>query len=330
MNRQTYRHHSNIGYTFVPGLKMRVGLANGGYLLRTNQAGFRSEREFEPAKRPGVFRILLFGDSFTAADSVSNKHRYSDVLETLIPNLEVYNFGLSGTGTDQQFLAFQEFAPQYEHDLVVIAPLVENIRRNVAKYRTYASADGTQRIFAKPYFELDDEGKLVRYHYPVPKDSLKPEELPAEERQHVDRGGRFQALRQVVSKLGPTAKGLVQRVTRYQPLPGFNSADHPDWRLMQTILREWIKRCERPVVLFPLPLYQYIEETADASCCQARFAELASEMDIVLCDPLGDLLQTPASERTSFRFKNDVHPTPKCHQLLAASLARAIRPMMPG
>ena len=42
------------------------------------------------------------GDSFTAADGVSNRQRYSDLLEARLPGIEVYNFGLPGTGTDQQ------------------------------------------------------------------------------------------------------------------------------------------------------------------------------------------------------------------------------------
>ena len=44
-------------------------------------------------------RVLVFGDSFTAGDGVSNGSRYSDVLETLLPPpTEVHNFGLPGSG----------------------------------------------------------------------------------------------------------------------------------------------------------------------------------------------------------------------------------------
>src|ERR1700755_2605937 len=110
MSIQLFEYHPVIGYRFIPGLKTRLEHEGGGYLVRTNDAGFRSEHEYTKAKTPGKFRILLFGDSFTAGDAVSNKHRYGDVLETLLPDIEVYNFGLSGSGTDQHYLIWREIA----------------------------------------------------------------------------------------------------------------------------------------------------------------------------------------------------------------------------
>ena len=97
---------------------------SGGYLVRVNDQGFRSEHEFVREKTPGTRRVLLFGDSFTAGDGVRNRDRYGDVLEELIPGLEVYNFGLPGSGTDQQYLIFREWADRFEHDLVIVAVLV--------------------------------------------------------------------------------------------------------------------------------------------------------------------------------------------------------------
>src|SRR3982751_5118059 len=102
MEIQLFRYHPIIGYTFIPNLKTRIEHEGGGYLLRTNSTGFRSEREFRKKKDAAKFRVLLFGDSFTAADGVSNRNRYSDILEALVPDVEVYNFALPGTGTDQQ------------------------------------------------------------------------------------------------------------------------------------------------------------------------------------------------------------------------------------
>jgi carbamoyltransferase len=108
MEIQLFQHHPIIGYTFIPNLKTRIEHEGGGYLLRTNAAGFRSEHEFSTAKTAGKFRVLLFGDSFTAGDAISNKNRFGDVLETLVPDVEVYNFGLPGTGTDQHYLVWRE------------------------------------------------------------------------------------------------------------------------------------------------------------------------------------------------------------------------------
>ena len=125
MEIQLFQHHPVIGYTFIPNLKTRIEHESGGYLVRTNAAAFRSEHEFSNPKTNGKCRVLLFGDSFTAGDAVSNKHRFGDVLETLIPDIEVYNFGLSGTGTDQHYLVWHEIANKFEYDVVVIVAQVD-------------------------------------------------------------------------------------------------------------------------------------------------------------------------------------------------------------
>ena len=207
MDIQIFQYHPIIGYLFIPDLKIRLEHEGGGYLIRTNNVGFRCEHDFHNKKQTDKFRILLFGDSFTAGDAVSNKKRFGDVLETLFPNVEVYNFGLPGTGTDQHYLVYKEIAKNFEHDLVIIAAQVENIRRVAAHHRLSQTAEGENVLLAKPYFELNQTGDLELKNIPVPKEPLKPEDLPEEERNFVDQGGRMLWLRQIVNKMGGARQG---------------------------------------------------------------------------------------------------------------------------
>jgi carbamoyltransferase len=326
--RQTFQYHPNIGYLFVPGLKMRVAHEGGGYLVQVNQAGFRSDKEFEAQKKPGTFRILVFGDSVTAGQPVSNKYRYTDLLETMIPGLEVYNLGLSGSATDQQYLIFQEFAHRYDHDLVVVGLYIENIRRVVAHYRTYRNFEDKQNIFAKPYFTLGAKGELVRHHYPVPKEPFDDESLPQEEREFVDRGGPLELLRKGIGQLGPAVKEMVQKVTRYQPFPAYDDPNSLGWQLMRAVLTHWVKESSQPVVILLIPVYRHVEETTDPSAYQTRFKELGAETGAIIHDPLPDYWRLSMAERRSFRYKKDVHPGPGSHRVLAESLARCIQPLM--
>jgi len=315
--RQVYEYHPVVGYRFIPHLKARIPHEGGGYLLQANEAGFRSNRPFLKSASAGVRRVLVFGDSFTAGDAVANQQRYSDLLEAMLPHLEVYNFGLSSTGTDQQYLAWREFARDIEHDAVVIAVFVENVRRVVAHYRPHRDAAGRERLYAKPYFTL--EGSELRLHQvPPAAEGMDLEQLPLAERGAVDTGGRFALLRGLVSALG--AKEAVQRMTRYQPLPAYDDPDSPDWRLMRAILAQWIGALKRPVVLMPLPLPQHLDQVCDAAPYQARFAELARETGCTLHDPLPDLLAYDKTERRAFRWETDIHFTPSGHQALARSL----------
>ena len=65
MNRDLFTYDENLGFRYIPGVRTRVQFEDGAYLVRVNQAGFRSEKEFESRKKPGTRRLLIFGDSFT-------------------------------------------------------------------------------------------------------------------------------------------------------------------------------------------------------------------------------------------------------------------------
>lgn len=322
MARQLFEYHPSIGYRFIPGLKARIPHEGGGYLVRVNQMGFRSDCEFAAEKSPNTKRILLFGDSYTAGEGVDNAQRYSDRLAKWIPNLEVYNFGLPGTGTDQQFLTYQEYAQRIDHDLLILAVLVENIRRNIAHYRIYQDEEGKEVCFAKPYFEMA-EGKLVLKNAPPARQPIQERDLPQAEKGFVERGGRLHWLRNTIRKMG--LKEAAQKITRYQPFPEYDRTDAYPWQLMKAILKEWVFHHPKLVLLLPIPFYSYIEGTSNPTNMQKRFQELADELSCSLFDPLPDLKNYPLSQRRQFRFKQDIHLSPLGHEAIAKALAPVIR-----
>ena len=79
--RQVLEYHNVIGYRFIPSIKARIPHENGGYLIKTNSSGFRCKNEFINEKPENIFRIILFGDSYTAGDGVSNTKRYPEILD---------------------------------------------------------------------------------------------------------------------------------------------------------------------------------------------------------------------------------------------------------
>ena len=323
--RQLYEYHPTIGYRYVPNLKARVRHEGGGYLIQVNSDGFRSDRPFTKDTTPGSRRVLVFGDSFTAGDGVANNLRYTELLENLLPSTEIYNYGLSSTGTDQQYLAWRDFARDVRHDILVIAVFVENIRRVVARYRPHGDADGRSRLYAKPYFSLNND-QLDLHNIPVPVSPIEPADLSPLEQAAVDNGGPFPFLRSLVNTIG--AKDTVQKLSRYQPLPAYNSRDNPGWKLMSAILTRWAAEHGGTVILMPLPLPQHIDEVCDPRPYQCRFAELADHAGFVLHDPLPDLLRYPKCVRRGFRWETDIHFTPQGHQALAASLAPLLKSVL--
>lgn len=322
-HRQLMQHHPVFGYKFLPSLKMRVEHQGGGYLVKTNQEGFRCNNEVT-AQKSKPHCVLVFGDSYTAGDGVSNGKRYSDVLENCLDETEVLNFGLSGSGTDQQFLVFQHYAKKVEHDAVVIGVLVENIQRIVLQERQWSDRDGQLLHVPKPWFELSPQYELTLKGVPVPLPYMPQlEELRAK-----PTVGRFSGLRKLVNMLGPNFKELVQKLTRYQPLPEFNSPDTHGWKLMQAILEKWISESRAPVIVVVIPVYQYVEKSANYANIRRRFDEFAQSSGAKVYHAIDELWTYPAAVRRTFRFETDCHLTPLAHKVIGEWISIILAPVL--
>jgi hypothetical protein len=129
-----------------------------------NSSRSRGPREYLPERAPGGLRLLCFGDSFTFGDEVPDAAAYPAQLEALGAErglaVEALNFGLPGGGTDQALLHFRRERGRWSPDVVAIGLLLENIGRNVNRYRPrWSPHTGTPS--AKPRFLLDAQGELV-------------------------------------------------------------------------------------------------------------------------------------------------------------------------
>ena len=185
-HRQIIVYNKDIGHAYGQNLNARVINDDGGYYIKTNSLGFRSNIEFEKKKEKK--RILIFGDSNTAADGVSNDDRFSDIVGRHF-DAEIYNFAISGTGTDQQYLIWEKYAKDIEADLIVIGSLVENIERNKVQYRESINSFTKKRTLTpKPFFLRKNE-KLVLKNNPVPRFNENIEDIVGEN--PLPMGGRF-------------------------------------------------------------------------------------------------------------------------------------------
>ncbi len=336
------RYHPRIGYTYMPSVKLRVQGLNGGYLVRTNAAGFRSEREFVRERHPGTFRALLFGDSHTAGDGAANQLRYSDVLETLVPGVEVYNYALTGTGTDQQYLTYKE-NESVEHDLIIIGLYVENVRRITRQIIKSRDINGEEYFRPKPYYLLQN-GSLALHNVPVPKQPWTEATLPKELLPHVYTFGEEYSffrkpsrphaaiLRNLVppGPLRKMMKAIVTPFRKWNPLPDYDAPDSPGWVLLRKILEMWIADSKTPVLLVPLPHDSVLTGLSDARNCQARFRELARDTGCHVFDPLPALLQLPDDERRVLWSTSYAHFSVRGHQAFAKLLAPVIQRYMVG
>src|SRR5678815_4139427 len=104
-----YRHDPEIGWRLIPGAEGTFARPEFSHQVRINSAGWR-DRERSPEKPPGIFRIVVLGDSFTWGHGVEDEEIFTRRLEQKLSGVEVLNMGLSGSSTDQQLLILKRDA----------------------------------------------------------------------------------------------------------------------------------------------------------------------------------------------------------------------------
>jgi hypothetical protein len=153
-------YDSTKGWISKPGLRdMRVFRHK---ILNTNSRGLRGQSDYAYGKNPEKVRILIFGDSFTFGDEVSDDETYAHYLQQMLPQAEIINMGFHGYGHDQMLVLLQEEGVKYEPDIVILGFVHLDMSRNLLNFRDYA----------KPKYVLDD-GELKLTGVPVPR----PEEV---------------------------------------------------------------------------------------------------------------------------------------------------------
>ncbi len=343
-HRMVVRYHPTIGHLYVPNLYARLPSETGGYPLVTNSLGFRSDVEFEPRKgsRP---RILVFGDSYTAGDNCANEDRATDQLGRLL-DAEVYNFGLSGSGTDQHLLLYREFGRAIEADLIVLCVQVDSIRRIQLSHRESIDRITRQRVLVpKPYFTLEN-GHMTLRHSPVPKDrppigSVDPETLAGTRDLRDWRQVLLQKWRKTTASLNlpPSVERLaarlrsgVYRLSGVQPYADFRSKESPGWQLMERITRQFAAEvAPRPLLIVPIPTWEYYRHGAKP-VYQEFFEGIEDRAKGVhVIDVSSPLIRLPWATRQELAFRAG-HFTPFGNLLVAEMMAAAIRGrgLLPG
>lgn len=318
-HRMVIRYHEELGHSYVPNLKARVPFPEGSYIVRTNQKGFRSDGEFESPQgdRP---RIVVLGDSFTAGDGVRNDQRFSEIAGEK-QGAEVFNFGLAGSGTDQQVLIYEKFAQDIECDLVVLNVWVENIRRNIVSGRpTLDRITGKTVMAPKPYFDLAD-GELKLCNVPVP---LERPEVEEKQEEGGLRGLVRMARKAVKEGLSPL-ESVMGRPIR-ESFPEYEDPEGYPWQLMKALIQRLHRSCgDTPLLVVPIPTDKHHGYRNSVPPFQERFDELRDEANgLHVANLMGDLTGLAKEDLDDLFFKQDPHFSVSGNQVVGGWLANAI------
>lgn len=243
--RQLIQYDAELGHKYVPNQFARLRYGNDGYFIETDQNGFRnSSMPLESCKT-----ILLLGDSFSAGDGVCNPERFSDLIAAEL-NCKVVNLAVSGFGVDQQLLVYEQYKDRIPHDAVILAPHLDDIKRNLLESREGIDKSSGQSIrIPKPYFTLQN-GSLKLNNVPVPRTrTASPKVSKATTRHHT---------------LHRAKKYIAQRILKKQIHPELSQGNSPEWKLMHRIL-DRLKEAigNKPLFLVPIPYYDSITYKED-------------------------------------------------------------------
>jgi lysophospholipase L1-like esterase len=151
-----YRYDAELGWFPREG-EARTFVGSRTIHVRHNAAGFR-DAEHGAKTRP---RLALLGDSFVWGYDAEAEERFGERLQARLPAWEVLNLGVSGYGTDQEYLLARRVLPDLRPDVVVLFFSLNDSRDNRTNFRYGA--------YYKPYFERDETGRLALRGVPVPR-----------------------------------------------------------------------------------------------------------------------------------------------------------------
>jgi GDSL-like Lipase/Acylhydrolase family len=153
----TYRYDAELGWAPVPNSSSIVTTARTIH-AQHNSLGFR-DIEFERDARP---TMLFIGDSFVWGVDAEANERFTDLLRSRLSSHTIVNAGVSGYGTDQEYLLLQRLWATIRPAVVVLIFCTDNDRLDNGTNIRY---DGYQ----KPYFATATDGTLELRGQPVPK-----------------------------------------------------------------------------------------------------------------------------------------------------------------
>lgn len=166
-----YVYDARLGWKNIPNWSSTTF----GKQLTINSKNLR-DREYPYEKPNGVRRILVLGDSFTWGYGVADEEIFTEVMEAELSRehsgselstpefsktstpWEVINSGVSGWGTDQEFLFYKDEGRKYSPDIVVVAFYLGNDPKNCMSSPQYG--------LHKPVFV---DVSLTMSNVPVPK-----------------------------------------------------------------------------------------------------------------------------------------------------------------
>ena len=313
-----------IGYRPRPRAEMTYTTAEFSTRIRINSIGVRDEEEFGP-KRSTEHRVVVLGDSMAMAIQVPMEATFAKRLEQElrreVPGLQyrVIDAGVQGYGTVEEWLFFEKMIDLLEPDVVIVAVTVGNdaVESADAAWRlepgkTQSPVKETARtgwVWIRRLTRRSEAIQFLRQHLltimsparvaPLrqrPLDSyLEPE--PPEVRDGLDVSARC------IEKIAALARSR-RASTVVALLPSRFQLNDKDYANLQQAMSG--------------PARTFVRDAASE-----RYRAALSSASVAVLDLLPAFRAEPRP--ADLYFQENVHLTPRGHQVVAEALLRFMR-----
>jgi hypothetical protein len=176
--------------------------------VRYNSFRFR-ERDFDLEKPDGVYRIAVVGDSMTFGPGIEEEHRYSNLLEKRLNNInqnshtryEVLNFGKPGAETLDHVYLLKLFVLPSNPDFILLQWYINDVKKPRYYKKNLPASKPEKKNVSKSFISIPkilrqrsalfyllhkqlaqlqsgsttsyDEATLARFGNPISEDSIK-------------------------------------------------------------------------------------------------------------------------------------------------------------
>jgi hypothetical protein len=323
-----YEADPYTGFGLRPGA---VGHFQMGIPAVANSHGHR-DVDVPVKKPPGVFRILVLGDSFTVGTNVRQEEAYPKGLERRLrslygPRIQVVNSGVGGWQPIQYAEYYEHYGYRFEPDLILVGFFVGN--------DAYDDLTGTDQLYTavlghrvsreaaagaliKLQVFLYDHSNLARLWLnrgPIEPDTYVRKQCDDFSEQYlaIQKERKSNHLR-YSSKLGDRAEIAVKHIGRIRDLAGeavpVIAALLPDENQINPALQA------RVIDAGEIPDYDF---RMPQSMLVAMFRDIGL--------PTIDLLPAFLTDQRCL-YMNDTHWTPEGHELAASVIFEKLKPVL--
>ena len=160
---QFWQYDPSLGWSHIPNSSGSFNAFGHKTPVSINSKGFRDlERTYD--RDPSKYRIVVLGDSIVWGYGVQRDGIFTTLMEKQRRDIEVINLGVSGYGTDQEFILFQQEGSCYRPDLVVLVLVDNDLQTNVQR--------SVYLAYQKPVFAFARDHRLTVMNSPVPPQGI--------------------------------------------------------------------------------------------------------------------------------------------------------------